>query len=151
MVNITNFKKDESEYAKQAADFCKRTGCNISAEYSGQAVPQWDGEKHNHFKIKIERGRRSFIVDFYDSIANTEKYKPEANGFFPLRGYPSAYDIISCLQKYDCGTFEDFCAEFGYNEDSRKDEQIYNACKKEFENLQRLFSDEEIEQLQEIN
>lgn len=151
MVNITNFKKDENEYKERAAELCERIGCNISAEYSGQAVPQWDSEKHNHFKIKIERGRRSFTVDFYDGIMNTEKYKPEANGFFPLRGYPSAYDIISCLQKYDCGTFSDFCAEYGYNDDSRKAEQIYNACKEEFSNLQRLFTDEEIEELQEIN
>ena len=151
MENITTLKKDENKYFRQAADFCERTGCSISAEYSGQDVPQWDGEKHNHFKIKFERGRRSFIVDFYDSVINTEKYKPEANGFFPMRGYPSAYDIIACLQKYDCGTFENFCAEYGYNEDSRKAEEIYNACKEEFSNLQRLFTDEEIEELQEIN
>lgn len=151
MANITNFKKDENEYTKRAAEFCEKTSTNIFAEYSGQAVPQWDGEKHNHFKIKIERGRRYFTIDFYDSLANTEKYIPAENGFFPLRGYPSAYDIITCLQKFDVGTFANFCAEFGCDEDSRSAERIYNECKRQFENMERLFTDEEIEELREIN
>lgn len=63
---------------------------------------------------------------------------------------PNAYDILACLQKYDVGTFENFCSEFGYDVDSRKAEKVYKAFCEEFANVQKLFTDEEIERLQEI-
>ena len=63
---------------------------------------------------------------------------------------PTSYDVLSCLQKYDVGTFEDFCSEFGYDTDSRKAEKTYKAVCKEFANVQRFFTNDEIEQLQEI-
>jgi hypothetical protein len=63
---------------------------------------------------------------------------------------PTSYDVLACLQKYDVGNFEDFCAEFGYNTDSRKAEKTYNAVCEEFKNIQTLFTDSEIEELQEI-
>lgn len=64
---------------------------------------------------------------------------------------PTLYDILTCLTKYDVGTFENFCSEFGYDEDSRSAEKTYNAVVKEYESMCRLFSDEELEVLQLIN
>jgi hypothetical protein len=64
---------------------------------------------------------------------------------------PTAYDVLVCLQKYDVGTFENFCSEFGYNVDSRKAEKIYIAICNEWDNVQKLWTDAEIEQLREIN
>ena len=64
---------------------------------------------------------------------------------------PTAYDVLSCLTKSDPGTFEDFCSTYGYDEDSRKAEKIYNAVLDEWKNVCALFTDGEIEQLQEIN
>jgi hypothetical protein len=63
---------------------------------------------------------------------------------------PTPYTVFSCLQKYDPGTFEDFCSEYGYNTDSRRAETTYKGVKDEWLNVERLFSDEEIELLQEI-
>ena len=64
---------------------------------------------------------------------------------------PTAYDVLACLTKYDPDTFENFCSEYGYDEDSRKAEKIYNAVLDEWRNVCALFTDEEIEQLQEIS
>jgi hypothetical protein len=63
---------------------------------------------------------------------------------------PTAYGVLACLTKYDPGTFEDFCSEFGYNEDSRTAERTYRAVLDEWMNISILFSDSEIEALQEI-
>lgn len=63
---------------------------------------------------------------------------------------PTAYDVITCIQKYDIGTFEDFCSEFGYGEDSRKAENIYKAVCKEWRQVEAFFTPDEIEILQEI-
>lgn len=64
---------------------------------------------------------------------------------------PTPYDVLSCLQKHDPGTFSDFCSHYGYDEDSRAAERIYHAVVNEFTQLKTLFTDKEMEQLQEIN
>lgn len=63
---------------------------------------------------------------------------------------PTPYDVLTCLTKYDPGTFEDFCGDFGYDEDSRAAERTYNAAKHEFNQLQTLYSDAELELMTEI-
>jgi len=68
----------------------------------------------------------------------------------PNFSIPSEYDILACLTKYDPGTFEDFCSEFGYNTDSISAEKTYKAVCDEWLNVSRLFNDSEIELLQEI-
>jgi len=67
------------------------------------------------------------------------------------REAPNNYDILACLTKYDPGTFENFCSDFGYNTDSKKDERIYNSAVDEYMNLKALFTDEELELMNEIN
>lgn len=64
---------------------------------------------------------------------------------------PTLYDVLSCLQKYDVGTFEDFCGEFGYDTDSRSAKKTYKAVMKEFDKMCSLFNNEELEILQLIN
>ena len=63
---------------------------------------------------------------------------------------PTPYDILVCLQKYDIGSFEDFCNEFGYDSDSRAAEKTYKAVLEEWLNVCRIWKDSEIEELQEI-
>lgn len=63
---------------------------------------------------------------------------------------PTAYDVLTCLTKYDPGTFENFCSDFGYDSDSRKAYKTYKAVKREWSNVEILWTDEELEQLQEI-
>lgn len=63
---------------------------------------------------------------------------------------PTAYDILTCLTKYDPGTFEDFCGEFGYDTDSRRAEKTYNAVMDEYRQVAMLFDEDEMEQLREI-
>lgn len=64
---------------------------------------------------------------------------------------PKLYDILTRLTKYNPGTFENFCSEFGYDEDSRKAYKTYQAVKEEYTNMCSLFNDEELELLNLIN
>ena len=97
-----------------------------------------DTQKRYVFKCKIARGRKSFTVDFGQSINRGAEE-------------PSLDEIMECLQKYDVGSFEDFCSDFGYDEDSRTAERIYKAVCKEFENMSRLFSEDELQILSNID
>jgi hypothetical protein len=63
---------------------------------------------------------------------------------------PSEYDVLACLTKYNPETFEDFCSEFGYDEDSRNAERVYEAVKDEYHNVAMLWSETEMEDLQGI-
>lgn len=63
---------------------------------------------------------------------------------------PTAYDALCCLTKSDPGSFENFCSDFGYDEDSRKAESTYKAVVAEWEQVSNFFSSDELEQLQEI-
>lgn len=131
--------KRESEYTKQANDFAKKN--NVKLSFIGE--PEYkkhfadDKEYRYVFKCKLSRKGKSYTFDFGQSInAGVE--------------YPELYDILACLQKYDVGSFENFCSEFGYDTDSRTAEKIYKAVCKEFNAVDRLFNNI-IEELQEIN
>jgi hypothetical protein len=96
-----------------------------------------DTKERYVFKCKLKRGKKSFTFNFGQSIFNGSQE-------------PGMYDILACLQKYDVGTFENFCDEFGYTNDSRKAERIYKAVVKEFNNMSRLFTPDELDFLNEM-
>ena len=101
-------------------------------------------ESHKHLMLKInEPALRYWIKNHiaFDILPSDKITYPEQ---------PTNYDILSCLQKYDIGSFEDFCNEFGYDPDSRAAEKTYNAVREEWLNVCRIWNDSEIEELQEI-
>ena len=111
---------------------------------SFQRNPLWN-ETFNREKylviIATPQGKTSFF--FWNSVYNhTNRIKP------------NEYDILACLEKYDVGTFNDFISEFGYNINDYRDKQrvkrIYNAVCKEYENLCRIFTPNQMKMLREI-
>ena len=135
---IKNF---DGEYQEQAKNFCDKTNTNIYINFIDCVKDPWkEGSNnwHNQYKVIIKRNNKQMTVTFTDSIHNT-MYGEE----------PTAYDILACLTKYDPYSFEDFCLEYGYNEDSIKAHKTYKAVQKEYNNVTRLF-DDVIEELQEI-
>lgn len=63
---------------------------------------------------------------------------------------PTAYDVLACLNPFD-EDFEEFCASFGYEEDSRTAYKIFGKVEEETKQLKILWTDSELEKLQEIN
>ena len=68
---------------------------------------------------------------------------------------PSAYDILSCLEKYCPDTFEEFCDDYGYNDlpltEYSRIMQIFQNCKDQERALKKLFTPEQMEKLADIN
>lgn len=134
-----------NEYVKQVQDFLKKTGTKLKIEYFDTDTYFFDDtEMRNIYKCVLKNKRGQYTFKFGDSIYNTE------NGL-----EPTEYDILSCMQKYDVGTFEDFVSEFGYEiydtEERKRAKKIYKAVCREYNALCRLFTPEEIEELAEIN
>lgn len=57
---------------------------------------------------------------------------------------------MSCVTKYDPGSFEDFCWEYGYDDDSIRDLKVYKAVCGEWQKMCQIFTEEDMEKLREI-
>lgn len=124
-------------YTEQANKFAKKHGVKLSViDSEHRKYFHDDKTARDVYKLRLSRNGKRYTFTFGQSIAKAGME-------------PTMYDVLACLQKYDVGSFEDFCSEFGYSEDSRQAEKIYKAVQKEFQAVERLFSDV-IEELQEI-
>jgi hypothetical protein len=102
---------------------------------------------------KVEIDKKFLELDLSESQLKTKLIQTIRQACDKIH-YPKAptpYDILAGLQNYEVGSFENFCDEFDYNVDSKKAEKTYNAVLKEWQEVQKLWSDEEIALLQEIS
>lgn len=132
----------KSEYHIQAEQFLKSCNTTFSSTNLGVKVDKdFDNKPHCRFRCvfrrKMEDGSTKCLqVTFHQSL------REGCNK-------PSAYDVLCCLQKYSVGTFEDFCAEFGYEMYdyynnggyNKQSKRIYNAVCREYESVSRVFGD----------
>lgn len=133
----------KTNYETQAAELLKSFGVKFSANFI-EYGKHFDDDKQSRdiFNITFRRDRKGFSLRFGQSINDSTGEGTNK---------PTEYDVLSCIQKYDVGSFEDFCSEFGYDTDSRKAEKTYKAVLKEYDKVSNFFTESEIEQLQEIN
>jgi hypothetical protein len=94
-----------------------------------------DGWKRSatHWKCTIRRGNKQLTTYFSQGSAHTKE--------------PTLADILDCLASDAAGIdnardFEDWCAELGYDPDSRKAEKTFKVCEKQAESLKRLFGED---------
>ena len=140
-------QQEVSTYEKQANDFLALTNTTFKAVYlKNDKYFVDDKDYRDIYTITLKNANGSYKFKFGQSIANSGK-----------KQVPTAYDVLSCLQTYDFGNFEDFCSAFGYDKYNPetgkkcvKAAKIYNAVCSEYENICRLFSDEQVELLQEM-
>ena len=128
--------KTLNDYEKQALYFAKKYGVKLQILGSEYKTFWSEEQKRWVFKCKLSRNSKSYNFEFGQSIANGSNE-------------PAMYDILSCLTKYDPETFENFCAEFGYDINSRDSKKTYRSVCKEYEAVKRLFGDI-MDELQEI-
>jgi hypothetical protein len=128
-----------SEYTEQATKFLTDTKTRFSVKFVkyGKHFSD-DKESRDIYRFTFTRNGKRFSGNFGQSI--NKSGTGEA---------PSAYDVLSCLTKYEPGTFSNFCGDFGYNEDSRTAERVYKAVVKEWASVSRLWADV-LEQLADI-
>lgn len=161
----------KNEYLQQAEDFLKSASATISIDFCGLAINREWKEKETRplYNVTITTPRGSYSFDFWDCIRNAEIMKMTFEAYAEKRykvtfssltqkeliakkraAVPNAYNVLACLTKYDPGTFKDFCSDYGYDEDSRTAERVYFAVQKEYSNLCRIFTTEQMEALADI-
>ncbi|WP_312697076.1 hypothetical protein [Sphingobacterium mizutaii] len=136
-----------SEYQQQALNFLNATSTSVTIKFKTNGDHFKDGVNRDIYRVRIKNKLHSFSFDFGQSVAGTNAGE-----------VPTEYEVLACLHKQEEGieNFEDFCDTFGYeqyNDYGRRNKVAYKtylAVYKEWENIQKLFTDEQIELLQEI-
>lgn len=98
----------------------------------------------NKWQVKLVYFDKVYVTDFYMGSGLVDKMdKPKE---------PTKEDILSSMIMDDVSdlNFNDFCNEFGYDNDSIKAFKIYNNCLTETEAYYDMFDDEEREILAEL-
>jgi len=132
--------KELNKYEIQANKFLIDTKTTIKIKFFKKDYYfNDDKDKRNIYKCTLKNYKGSYTFTFGDSISNTVKNLTLTN-----------YDILSCLEKYDHGSFENFCDELGYNIDSIKDLKTYKECCKQYEKLSKLFNENEMDLLRDV-
>lgn len=133
-----------SKYKEQGEAFLTETNTTLEVvEAVPQKSPLWAKDQNHgiHYSVKLSNKNGSYTFDYWDSIANKEKV---------IKRKPNAYDILTSVNPDDSQDFAEFCANYGYDENSRTAEKTYNAVMEQSNNIRRLFSIDEIDALQYI-
>ncbi len=133
-----------TNYEQQAQDFLTKHNATIKINFL-ECAPYFsdDKESRNIYRFTIKRNGKQYSAKFGDSIANTENGEE-----------PTPYDFLAALTKCEpFGDVWDFASEYGYTIESRADykkvQRIYNAVRREWRGVERLFGDC-LDELQEI-
>ena len=145
-----------SEYTNQAKKFLEDCNATMEFMYLGTEINKnWnETRERDTYMVNIRTPLGNMQVKFWDSTKNTLKNKERHLSGLKEKIQITEYDVLSCLQKYDVGEIENFIYEFGYEIKERGDfkriQNIYNAVVKEYKNVCRYFTPEQIEKMQEI-
>ncbi len=173
-------KTEISEYEKQAIDFLKKHDITFECKFLRHGSMRWDtkGETRDIYSLTLRRDRHNISVEFGNSMAHSGEWvtidnNPKFRKVFndknaaasfaervlnnrfkvkknPNKKEPTCYDMLTSITKSDPGTFDDFCSEFGYSNDSISAKETWQAVREEFNDIRSFFSRIELEELQEI-
>lgn len=92
----------------------------------------------NEYSVVLEYNGNSITMLFHDNYKN-ESGKDDF-----------LYALLMDAMAYEnCFNLTDFMDEFGYDYEQRKDaEKAFKACERQYNKLHRLFTEKEIEELQ---
>lgn len=113
------------------ARFVKENNVRIAVSYGAPENP--DFENCDGWTVTLEMDGRQMTTPFY-------------KGYGHHGEEPTAEEVLECLAMDAAGienvfSFEDWCAEYGYDSDSRRAEKIYNACLRQTEKLRKFLGD----------
>lgn len=122
------------DYEKEIKKILNDNDIKVKIVYITQSFTNWDKDNlHDQYKIILKRNRKEMQFDFWASIYQTQNNKK-----------PNVYDVVACLEWYELGTFDDFCLNFGYDNDSIQAFNTYTECQKQQKELFDIISEEEI-------
>lgn len=125
------------DYNQQAKEFLAKANAKMTITYICHEINKDWGDNFTRPKYRVTittpKGRTWFYF-WGNAMGN------------PVR----EYDVLACLEKYDYGSFHDFCHRFCYCEEEYIAKKLYNNCVRQYRSLCRIFTPEQMEELREI-
>ena len=114
----------------------------VAIRYVGEAIDT-SGDKpwqHDFWSVQIGEGRNTWTTQYRTGLGLRIKAKQSWAKDTPKK--PKIADVMHCLfldaQAAD-SSFSDWCADFGYDNDSITALTIYRQCEETARNLRRVF------------
>ena len=106
----------------------------IESNYLGDTLWSADNkmQNYNNSEVKVTHDGKSYSFDFWGSIVNPEIQNDQENVF---AFYCSLSDALGAKDS----SFEDFCSEFGYSDDSIKASNVYEKCEETLIDIESVF------------
>lgn len=132
-----------NKYDQMAYSFLRRHNITWSTRFVEHGLHFGsDAENRDIFNVRFSRGKKRLVLRFGQSIANSD-----GRGSIP----PTPYDVLASITKYPPGDFENFCADYGYDNDSISALNTYKLVSREWDKVSAFFTSSELEELAEIN
>lgn len=118
--------------------FINDNGITLTAVKTDRNPNMADSRDMDHWKVTLKRGRARMTLVF-------------SMGYGHKGASPEARDVLDCLASDASGIdnsrgFEDWCANYGYDTDSRKAEKTYNAIRHQASRLETFLGDSDLYQ-----
>lgn len=114
----------------------------LTSSFIGTSSNAWEGDKltHNQFRVTISNANGRGWFKYTDSYNNYSKGITELDESEVKNALSCFLSDGTCYSS--CIDFADFCANFGYDEDSRKAWKVWQACKRSHEKAVKLFGND---------
>ena len=117
------------------------TTLGVDYEYSRGAVssPKW-ASKSNDWRVTVKRDNKRFDIDYFTGNLTDDPNLPDV-----IHSLISDRETISARQSFNV-----WCYELNYNDDSITDLNTYNAIIENTERLEVMFTSEELSVLSRL-
>lgn len=163
-----------NEYTEQAEKFLEKTNTKLTIEFIKYDLYfPGDKEKRLIWKFTLTRGSRSYSSTFGGSVndvyktfldkdkpyrltvADVEELEKRSRSSFHRKkidaNKPTSYDILSCIEKYEPDSdLDSFASNYGFEKPSEA-VRAHKACIEQYNGIAKLFNEDELNELQEIN
>lgn len=126
-------KYNSLEHVDKQTDTAEFKQFKVKATYKGDKAASWSEDNYNNHLV---------------TVTNTENKQRCTFEYWASQARPEIKTERDVLSAFECfmndvvsgkNSFEEFCSEFGYDEDSRSAEKTWKACKKSAEKLEKIY------------
>jgi hypothetical protein len=159
------------DYTKEISEFLSSKNIAFKAHFIPQTIATLTKGARLNFKIELIKGSNVVDFDYFKGQGNclaNRVNKARLDRSYHTKNrlildelqtgrcdlgktkQPTAADVIYCLLlDYDSGvmSFDEFCNEFGYDNDSMTNFKVYRTCTESAKKLSLIFSASDIESL----
>jgi len=142
-MNTTQQEVRPIEKTKTIDDFIKENKISIHCEFSN-SNPHNPSPQMNHWKVTLKR-KYKLQGNHLDTRYGYKQMTLFFSQGYGIDGEPKSSSVLDCLKsdyQVSIDGFGEFCANCGYDEDSRKAYRIYQACVDQGKKLKKFLNDD---------